>query len=371
MRTPYSKDIVNQVIAMLLEGDPFSKIHDKFGMSTGTISEIKKQTMAKLGEGDVEYTIETAKNLRKAGHTFSDALMGIRIISMIKNCNINPEELNEFITEIFENSKKHNCTIEDLLEYSSQLFSIQQETDIPLNEIPSEYQNALDKKESLNQEITKLDKDAIESQDTTQKILDENNQTVEKLNAFVKYQNILDDAGVSLEDYSKFAAMIQKAKDSDYDEKKIISHLEKEHDYEQRLTNLRHESSELASENDTLSTKNETLAATIDAQESLVLQLDNLEELGITDEHLDVLYTVIVDVAASHNIDSAKAFDVLCDDLRDNYDKIVGLKSFVAKLDAESQLKSKDIEVLSAKIENLEITGNCRNKKIQTAQHQS
>ena len=46
MRTPYSKDVVNQVIDMLLAGDPFSKIHDKFGISSGTISEIKKQIMA-------------------------------------------------------------------------------------------------------------------------------------------------------------------------------------------------------------------------------------------------------------------------------------------------------------------------------------
>lgn len=111
----------------------------------------------------------------------------------------------------------------------------------------------------------------------------------------------------------------------------------------------------MVSKNDTLSAKNETLAVTIDAQESLVSQLDNLKELGITDDHLDVLCSAIVDVAASHNIESAKAFDVLCDDIRNNYDKIVGLKSYVAKLDAESKSKSKDIEVLSAKIENLEI----------------
>jgi len=355
MRTPYSKDVVNQVIAMLLAGDAFSIIHDKFGISPGTISEIKKQISSKLGEGDVEYTIETAKNLRKSGYTFSDALMGIRIISIIKKCDINPEELNDFITEIFDNSKKHNCTIEDLLEYSSQLFSIQQETDIPINKIPTECQNALGKKEYLDKEIIKLTQDAQESQNTTQRILDENNQTVEKLDAFTKCKNILDDAGVSLDNYSKFATMIQKAKDSGYDETKIITHLEKEQDYEQRLTNLRHKSTELVSKNDTLSAKNENLAVTIDAQASLISQLDNLEELGITDEHLDVLCSAIVDVAASHNIESAKAFDVLCDDIRDNYDKIVGLKSYVAKLDAESQLKSKDIEVLSAKIENLEI----------------
>ncbi len=355
MRTPYSKDVVNQVIAMLLAGDPFSKIHDKFGISYGTISEIKKQISSKLGEGDVEYTIEVAKNLKKSGHTFSDALMGIRIISMIKNCNINPEELNEFIADIFENSKKYNCTTEDLLQYSSQLFSIQQETDISLNEIPSEYQNALDKKGSLDEEITKSTKDATESQNITQSILDKNNQTVEKLDAFTKCKNTLDDAGVSLDDYSKFAAMIQKAKDSGYDEKKIIAHLEKEQDHKQTLDDLRYKSTKLTSTNDALSAKNEILAVTIDAQESLVSKLDNLEELGITDEHLAVLCSAIVDVAASHNIESAKAFDVLCDDLRDNYDKIVGLKSYVAKLDVESQLKSKDIEVLSAKIENLEI----------------
>ena len=355
MRTPYSKDIVNKVIAMLLSGDPFSKIHDKFGISPGTISEIKKQISAKLGEGDVEYTIETAKNLKKLGYTFSDALMGIRIISMINNCNIDPEEFNEFISDIYENSKKHNCTTEDLLQYSSQLYLIQQETDIPLNEIPGEYQNVLDKKKSLDEKITKSTQDAQESQNTTKRILDENNQTVAKLDAFTKCKNILDNAGVSLDDYSKFAAMIQKAKDRDYDEKKIIAHLEKEQDHEQRLANLRHKSTELASNNDKLSVKNETLAVTIDAQESLISQLDHLEELGITDEHLDVLCSAIVDVAASHNIESAKAFDVLCEDIRDNYDKIVGLKSYAVKLDAETQLKSKDIEVLSAKIENLEI----------------
>jgi hypothetical protein len=355
MRTPYSTDVVNQVIAMLLAGDTFSIIHDKFGISSGTISEIKKQISSKLGEGDVEYTIETAKNLRKSGHTFSDALMGIRIISMIKNCDIDPEELNEFITEIFENSKKYNCTIEDQLEYSSQLFSIQQETNIPINKISSECQNALAKKECLDKEIIASTKVLQESQKTTQRILDENNQTVEKLDAFTKCKNILDDAGVSLDDYSKFATMIQKAKDNGYDETKIITYLEKEQDHEQRLTNLRHKSTELVSNNDNLSAKNETLAVTIDVQASLVSQLDNLEELGITDEHLDVLCSAIADVAASHNIESAKAFDVLCNDIQDNYDKIVGLKSYVAKLDAESQLKSRDIEVLSTKIENLEI----------------
>jgi len=140
-----------------------------------------------------------------------------------------------------------------------------------------------------------------------------------------------------------------------YVETVIIAHLEKEQDHEQRLAHFRHKSTELASNNDKLSAKNETLAVTIDAQKSLVSQLDHLEGLGITDEHLGVLYSVIVDVAASHNIESAKAFDVLCDDLRDNYDKIVGLKSYAAKLDVKTQLKSKDIEVLSAKIENLEI----------------
>ena len=355
MRTPYSKDIVNQVIAMLLAGDTFSKIHDKFGISSGTISEIKKQISAKFGEENIEYTMEISKNLKKSGYVFSDVLMGIRIISMIINCNIDPEELNKFITEIFENSKKHNCTTEDLLEYSLQLFLIQQETNIPLNKIPLEYKNTLDKKESLDKEITELLQDAKDSQNNTQRVLDENNQTVEKLDAFTKSKNILDNTDVSLEDHSKFAAMIQRAKDDGYDEKKIIAYLEQEQDHEQRLANLDHKSSELASNNDKLSAKNETLSVTIDAKKSLVSQLNHLQELGITDEHLDVLCNIVIDISNSRNIESSKAFAVVCDDIRDNYDKILGLKAYASKLDVKSQLESKEIEVITIKIENLKI----------------
>lgn len=352
MVTAFSSDTINKVKERLLEGFSYTEINQMTGVSNAKISEVKNKVESELGKTDFETVREFAKKIRKNNSSWSELFCANMINSYIKKLGIESSTFESFVKNLYNECSKSNLKPQEIIQYGEKLFSLEQQLGIALEDLPKECQNLINKKESLEKQINQLNQDAKESKNNTQRILDENRLTVEKLDVFVKSKIILENAGITFDDYSKLATVFQNIKDINYDEKKIITYLEKEEDHEQALENIRHKSAESESKNATLLAKNENLAVTISAQESLILQLDNLVKLGITDEHLDILCSVVLDIAKSNNMDAKKAFDVLCVDIENNYDKIIGLKSDLAKLDNDFKLKSKEIEVISTKIEN-------------------
>ncbi len=166
-------------------------------------------------------------------------------------------------------------------------------------------------------------------------------------------------------DLENLSTLVKNAKENNYDIEKIIRHLEKEEEYGQRIEKIRHKLEENETKNASLVSQNKKLSDIIDSQKSRVVQLEKLEGLDITSEHLDGLFITVQNIAKVHSVDAKEAFFRLHEDLKNNYDKIIGLKSHLAKLENDTLLKSKELETIVVKIEKFKIIHNQKLKALE------
>ena len=364
MRIPYSDETEMDVIRLIMEGHTYAEINKMTGVSPGTISEMKNRFADRLGRKDVEAICEFAKNLKKNGISYSDAFSGSRIFSILKKINIDLENFYDFVKKIFGKCQKKNLDPEKLVEYSSKLFTIQEQLGVPLEQVPVECENLLNEKKTLEKEILQLTEDAKKARTDAETSLTENDLTKKQVRDYVEVKSKLTGFDVDL-DLENLSILVKNAKENNYDIEKIIKHLEKEEEYGQRIEKIRHKLEENETKNASLVSQNKKLSNIIDSQKSRVVQLEKLEGLDITSEHLDGLFITVQNIAKVHSVDAKEAFFRLHEDLKNNYDKIIGLKSHLAKLENDTLLKSKELETIVVKIEKFKIIHNQKLKALE------
>ncbi|MCH7968987.1 MAG: hypothetical protein IH841_07080, partial [Thaumarchaeota archaeon] len=260
MVVAYSSDTINKVKKLLLEGYSYTEISEKMGVSTAKISEVKNKFESELGKIDFETIREFSKIIKKNNISWSDLFSGNIITSYIKKLGIDLSTFESFVKNFYNECNKNNLESQKIIQYGEKLFLLEHQSGMSLEDLPEECQNLINEKESLEKEINQLNQDAEKSRNNTQTVLDENNLNIEKLNAFIKSKNILENTGISLGDYSKLATMFQNAKDNDYDLEKITTHLQKENNHEEQILEYQNQIKQLETQKEDQSEQNKILS---------------------------------------------------------------------------------------------------------------
>lgn len=355
MRTPHSNEIEKETIQLYYSGYTYDEIHNKLNVSTGYVSDLINRLKQKHGANEVVPLRELGASMRKLGITATDASLGCNVVSLLKRLEININDLQLFLKNVYEKCENSNLEPEMLVEYSKMLFILQETSDTSLENIEVKYSNLVQEKQKIVKDISQLTEDVKNAKDNAEKILSESNLTIKQVSEYVNIRDSLVTCGVNFDDNSKFATMLKNAKFAEFNIQKILNHLQKEGDSEQRIKQNRHEISQLETQKEELEKQNKDSKDELAANQIYLDVIRQFESDEIKVTFLEDIYNIITEISKRHGIDRKESIIKFYDDIQNNYDVQLGLETKLKSLNNEIDSKSERLDSLETKIENLNL----------------
>ena len=362
MNIPKPPEVENEVIQLYFYGFSTEGVAKKCKVSTGYVASVAARLREQLGNEEVSAIRELSRVFRKLGISAANAFDGARVSSMIKNSGLDIDDLPAFLKEVIQKSKNENIDPPKLVYLCKSLTKLQAKSNVPLEDLFDEVTRLTDKKTEFEKEISRYEEEAGRAKMEAENLLSEKNQTKKSLEEFEQTKKELDSFELGFNNLSKLINVLKQAADEGYNTDKIIKHLEKERNYEQRIEELEQQVKQLRAQETILTRKVKELSKKIETKKLLVVYLRRLEKLGIKVEELETLYQTVIGIAKEHNIDEKTALQKLEDDLKNNYGKRHGLSSHLEKLQNEIAVKSTQLESIQVKIENFNIKNKENNQ---------
>ena len=355
MNTPKSSETERQVVESYLYGYPTEEISKKYHVSTGYISGVVSRVREDLGTQEVAAIINLTRGWKKIGISPSDVLDAAKIHSILKNFEGNIDDLPSFLSEIHQKCKNEGISVSQIIQYCKQSTQIQERIGLSFEELKEEYSILTDEKIKLDEDILTAKEQKHLSEEDAEIALDKKNLTITDIKEFNNIKEELQDNGVEYKDISKLCKILKQAKQCNYDLEKIINHLEKENNHEEQILQYQNQIKQLETQKKDQSKQNKILSNTLEGKSKLVEIIKKFEGTGIEYIHLENLYEIVIGISRQHNVDKKTAIAKLYDDLQNNYDVVLGLKTQIKSLNDEIDIKSIKLESLDTKIENLKI----------------
>jgi len=344
MNTPKSSATEQEVIQLYLYGTTIQKIAKKCGTSIGYVSGVITRLKEELGQNEVSAIREFTVALRKLGISAPQALVGAKIYSVIAKSELDEDKLGELIVDTIEKSQTQGISLSKLIECSKIVSVLQEKSNVSLEDLPMTCQEMLGDKETLEKDIAILSQQKASAETQTTNALDEKNLTIQKIKEFDCVKTQLEKNHININDLQKLVAILKKASDANYNSDKIINHLQKEESHESRMKKLVQEQKHLQSTIDSKTGKLENITKEIEEKVSVATVIRNLNQIGIKEQDLQSLYHVVIGISKNHDINSKAALQRLHEDLENNYDKKLGLKIHLEKLENDISVKSKELQ---------------------------
>lgn len=349
MNTPKSSATEQEVIQLYLYGTTTQKIAKKCGTSIGYVSGVITRLKEKLGQREVSAIREFTVAMRKLGISAPQALVGAKIYSVIGKSELDEDKLGELILDTIEKSQTQGISLSKLIECSKIISALQEKSNISLEDLPMTCQEMLEEKETLEKDIAILSQQKASAETQATSALEEKDLTVQKIKEFDTVKTQLEKNDIGVNDLQKLVAILKKASDVNYNSGKIINHLQKEESYESQVEKLVQEQKRLQSTVDNQTKKLESITKEIEEKKSVANIIRNLNKIGIKEQGLQSLYHVVMSIAKNHNINAKAALQRLHEDLKNNYDKKLGLKIHLEKLENDISAKSKELQSVQIK----------------------
>ncbi len=125
----------SEIILYLLSGYSYSEIINLIDTSKGSITKIVQELELVHGKNDINLLLTFTKLLKKEQLTPVQALMGIRIHSILKSLNCSEEYVAEFLDKIVSACKSQNISPDNLAKYSAMLFELSESSGISLDRL--------------------------------------------------------------------------------------------------------------------------------------------------------------------------------------------------------------------------------------------
>jgi len=366
MNIPKTPQTENDVMRLILYGYSTEEVAKKCKASTGYVSGVANRLKEQLGNQEVSAIRELSRGFRKLGLSAANAFEGGRIFSMIKNSEIDIDELPEFLKEVLQKSKNENIDPSKLVYLCKSITQLQAKSNVPLEELIDEVARLTDKKAELEKGVSQYEEEANKAKMDADKLLTEKHQTIKSLEEFESTKKELDSFDLGFNNVPKLIKVLKQAAEAGYNIDKIVKHLEKEANYEQRIEELEQQVKQQQVQETILTRKVKELSKKIEAKKLLVINLRRLEKLGIKVEHLETLYKIVIGVANEYNIDEKEAIQRLDDDLKNNYHKKHGLKLHLEKMQNDIAIRSTELKSLQVTIENFNIKNNQNEQALKT-----
>ena len=242
-------EIKKQVIDNHFLGITRDENADKTGISTGAVSAILSQFSKDIGKINYEALTRYTRTLRENDMNLADSIDGFHIINSIKRLEIDSDKLEEFIVEVYLPYKDSDLSPSELVHNTKRFVEFSRSTGTAPDEIERYHNEHLSKVQELKEQIESLKNDKTSLETDIKSLFTQNKITLKQLDEFVQVQGQLKKRGVSVDNISILAKMLDAAEKNSWDITKIIRHLEEFEDYEKSLSESKLEFENINKEN--------------------------------------------------------------------------------------------------------------------------
>ena len=326
--------VEQNIIRNWLLGKSRDKIAAEDNTSTGSVSNIIKKFIDRLGQCDAETIREMAIQIKKANLTPKDCAIGFRVNKILENIGIaNEEEKNieAFLIEIDRFATKININPSLIRDCLYELIKISHEICSPsqminyIQQKGEEKEQSESKVENLKDEIRKLEKVQSEAEERFVATKNKIGITSAEIDWYISIKDSLEKKGIAVEDISLLSRLVTKIKKYGNNNIQIfqilkridnLENLEKDIETKNRICNLRKRELEILEEQD---------LKMLDVIHSKALKLDCLDEIekmGFNFANLKKLKLRLTEIAVENKMDPQQIIEEFFDNISLFADKI-------------------------------------------------
>ena len=228
----------SDVISHLLLGKSYAEIFTITGVSSSSVRNIVKELEVSFGKNDINLLLTFTKLLKKEQLTPVQALMGIRIHSILQSLNCSEEYVTEFLDKIVSACKSQNLSPEDLTKNSVMLFELSKSSDISLDKLENHYSSLIQKNKEIQNSITLFEKKQKESKEKLDDAISHESTTIQLLGDYSTTKKRLGEFNIEIGDLDSLVSMLQESSKLDFDPHKIIEYIKKSESLETQLSTL-------------------------------------------------------------------------------------------------------------------------------------
>ena len=228
----------SDVISYLLLGKSYAEIFTITGVSSSSVRNIVKELEISFGKNDINLLLIFTKLLKKEQLTPIQALMGIRIDSILKSLNCSEEYVTEFLDKIVSACKSQNLSADDLTKYSVMLFELSKSSDISLDKLENHYSSLIQKNNEIKNSIISYEKKQKESKEKLDDAISHESTTIQLLKDYSTTKKRLAEFSIDVDDLDSLVSMLQESSRLDFDPHKIIQYIKKAESLETQLSTL-------------------------------------------------------------------------------------------------------------------------------------
>jgi len=354
MRQTYSKEIEYKVKQLYASGYSFQEIHKQIDVSVGYISSVKERYEEKVGRGELEATHEFFKIVRKLEITPQQLLIGAKTFSLLQKNKLKTEKLELFLQKVSKILEEKDFDLLTIIDAYEKILILESKSKVSLEHLPAECENLVNKASKLQKEVSELASAKSKAETELKNTLKNIKMTNENIQEFILIKNELQKNDIEYSNLSKLCAVIKRSVEANYDFHKIRKHLEKETDYESRISQLEDRIRTLEAREANLEAQNKEISGKIEQNKDQLQQTVQLKKLKIPTSDFIQFSKKIVEISKMHDMPAKNAFNIFVKSLA-KYDTLKGFQKELERIKNEIEKKLSELETLTLKRENFEI----------------
>ena len=301
MKIPIPEHIKSAVIDAWLMGKTRDNIASEFNISTGSVSNVIEQWQNRIGLFEANNLRELGLALKKTGISPVQCVVGLRINNIIKQLGIDEDHLFDFLTKIYNESKEQKLLPADLVRLIQEVNDSREINS--LKEIPKNIHKRRQEKVKLDAEIyykkleiQKLDQEKERKRKEIQDLQDDLDSSRKKMQDerkdFLLFENVkevLKKHGIDIHILDPLVDVIKIFGDMHFRPLTILSEFSDINAYRELVKNKNREIKELESRIQDLKIIYDNYEMKISSNETMVLSIKQLENLGLNVSHIKFL----------------------------------------------------------------------------------
>jgi hypothetical protein len=351
MPTKLPENIKSAVIQQWLQGKSRDLIAMDTGLSAGAVTNIINEWRQGLGYPLADDLRELATTFKKVGITATQSAVGFRLAMIMIKFGVNEKEFEQFISQIYNNSKKLDLQPDKIAYYLDELLKLSK--DIPFSQIPdyikqkTNDKNKLEKEiEALQEKIKQLEEEKLAAEELLNKSLENERRTSFILTWYSNLKTELNKYKIPLGDVSLFAKAVRGLGEYGYNVDKIIAEfseldfLKRQHQFYMSINPV------LEKKYVKLNGECTSVEQTINSHHQKLSVYAELEQMGFGLKELKLLWHTINEIAEANNISCEDAVQKFFKDVEEQYDDKLGFESKLDRLRSDAVYFNREIDSL-------------------------
>jgi hypothetical protein len=228
MRSQVPIHIKEEVIRKWLNGEQRDKIASDMSIGAGTVTKTISEWKEEISIPTADTLRFLATELKRLNINASQCAKGYKLLKIINNLGAQEEDIEPFLTQIYNLCISKNIPPEVIVNISQQILTLSET--IPVSQIHEYIQQKIKEKQRLEQEVKTLRETKLNAQSECDEALRKSSITIDNLHQYMRLREcLLEECGLSIDDNNddlpKLINVINNLKCFRYDAKTITKNL--------------------------------------------------------------------------------------------------------------------------------------------------